>query len=170
MTQQSQPASDTTRRALLVRSGLAGIGLAGLAATVTACGGGSGSSTTSMGSSGSGSSGATGGSPSAAASSGGSSGGGTALGPASDVPVGGGKVFTSAQVVVTQPSAGEYKAFTAVCTHALCFVDQVANGTIDCPCHGSRFSARDGSVVTGPASSPLASKSISVAAGRISLT
>jgi hypothetical protein len=105
VTTHSQPAPDPTRRALLVRSGLAGAGLAGLAATVTACGGGS---------------------PSAAAASGGSAGGpsgGSALGPARDVPVGGGKVFVSAQVVVTQPSAGEYKAFTAVCTHAQCIVD-----------------------------------------------
>jgi nitrite reductase/ring-hydroxylating ferredoxin subunit len=124
------------------------MGLAGLAATLTACGGSGGSAASGP---------ATG------------SGGGTALGPASDVPVGGGKVFTSAQVVVTQPASGEYKAFSAVCTHAQCIVDQVADGTIDCPCHGSMFSAKDGSVVNGPATSPLPSKTISVSSGQISL-
>jgi nitrite reductase/ring-hydroxylating ferredoxin subunit len=145
VTQPSQPAPDTSRRAALAGIGLAG--LAGLAATLTACGGSSGSSTGST---------ATG-----AAS-------GTALGPASDVPVGGGKVFASAQVVVTQPSAGEYKAFSAVCTHGQCIVDQVADGTIDCPCHGSKFSAKDGSVVIGPAVSPLPGIRISVSSGQIS--
>ena len=147
MTQHYRP--DTTRRAALT-----GLGLAGLAATLTACGG-SAATDSSGGSSDGGTAGSTA--------------GGTALGPASDVPVGGGKVFAAAQVVVTQPSAGEYKAFTAVCTHALCFVDQVANGTIDCPCHGSRFSVKDGSVVTGPASSPLPSKPISVSSGQITV-
>jgi Rieske Fe-S protein len=141
VTQESQPVS--TRRAAL-----AGIGLAGLTATLTACGGSSGS---------------------AATGSGGNSPGGGALGATSEVPVGGGKIFNSAQVVVTQPAAGEYKAFSAVCTHQQCLVDQVANGTIDCPCHGSKFSAKDGSVITGPASSPLPSKQISVSSGQISL-
>jgi Rieske Fe-S protein len=38
----------------------------------------------------------------------------------------------------------------AICTHMGCTVDQAANGTIDCPCHGSQFSVKDGSVVAGP--------------------
>jgi Rieske Fe-S protein len=82
---------------------------------------------------------------------------------ASDVPVGGGVVLTEAKVVVTQPKAGEFKAFTAVCTHKQCTVSKVADGTIDCPCHGSKFSAVDGSVVKGPADEPLAPKTVTVA-------
>jgi nitrite reductase/ring-hydroxylating ferredoxin subunit len=163
VTQESQPICDPMRRAAL-----AGIGLAGLAATLTACGGSSGSATSSA-PAGSGGPAMPPGSGGSAGASSGAGGGGSALGAASEVPVGGGKIFTSAQVVVTQPSAGEYKAFSAVCTHAECFVDQVVNGTIDCPCHGSKFSAKDGSVVDGPATSPLPSKQISVRSGQISL-
>ena len=80
-----------------------------------------------------------------------------------DVPVGGGVVLTEAKVVVTQPKAGEFKAFTAVCTHRQCTVSKVVDGTIDCPCHGSQFSAADGSVVKGPAEQPLAPKAVTVA-------
>ena len=78
------------------------------------------------------------------------------------VPVGGGKILTGQQIVITQPTAGSYKAFTAVCTHQGCIVNTVTGGTIDCPCHGSKFSVKDGSVVNGPAPSPLAPVAIKV--------
>ena len=79
-----------------------------------------------------------------------------------DVPVGGGKIVTGSNVVVTQPVAGTFKGFSAVCTHQGCIVATIANGTIDCPCHGSKFSVKDGSVVNGPAASPLPPVAITV--------
>jgi Rieske Fe-S protein len=88
----------------------------------------------------------------------------------SEVPVGGGSVNQDAKVVVTQPAAGQYKAFTAVCTHQGCIVSDVKNGVITCPCHGSQYSAADGSVKTGPAPSPLAPKQVSVAGDTITVT
>jgi Rieske Fe-S protein len=94
---------------------------------------------------------------------------GTLLGESAAVPVGGGIIYTTAKVVVTQPAKGEYKAFSAVCTHVGCLCNQVTDGTIDCPCHGSKFNITDGSVVTGPASSPLATANITVSDGKILL-
>jgi len=75
---------------------------------------------------------------------------GTVLGAASEIPVGGGKIFAAARVVVTQPVRGQYKGFSAVCTHVGCILSEVADGTIDCPCHGSEFKITNGAVVTGP--------------------
>ena len=69
-------------------------------------------------------------------------------------PVGSGKIFPDAQTVITQPKKGEFKAFSAVCTHQGCLVDAVTT-TIDCPCHGSKYSITDGSVVNPPAPQPL---------------
>lgn len=102
----------------------------------------------------------------------GSSGGsGTSSGPAkvptAKVPVGGGYIDDSAKVVVTQPSAGEYKAFSAVCTHQGCIVSKVENRTIDCLCHGSEFSIVDGSVKQGPATQPLPGKKATVSGGTV---
>ena len=94
---------------------------------------------------------------------------GTVLGESSAVPVGGGVVFTAAKVVVTQPTKGVFKAFSAVCTHVGCACDQVANGTINCPCHGAKFKISNGAVVAGPAPTPLPTAKITVADGKILL-
>ena len=87
----------------------------------------------------------------------------------SDIPVGGGLVASQVNLVVTQPVAGEFKAFSSVCPHVGCLLDKVANGTINCPCHGSTFRVSDGAVVTGPATRPLTPVAITVAGGVITL-
>jgi len=97
----------------------------------------------------------------------GSSGGGGKLAATADVPVGGGVVLADAQLVITQPKSGTFKAFSAICTHQGCTVSTVENGTINCPCHGSQFAIADGAVVAGPAPKPLPAKSIKVSGGSI---
>lgn len=92
------------------------------------------------------------------------------LGPATEVPVGGGKIFGDQQVVVTQPSKGTFRGFSAVCTHQHCLLSSVEGGTINCGCHGSKFSIEDGSVVNGPASSPLPEVGVKVAGGDLTTT
>jgi Rieske Fe-S protein len=99
----------------------------------------------------------------------GSAGSGSAGGSAANVlastaqiPVGGGTVLTAQRIVITQPQAGTYHAFTAICTHQGCIVNSVSGGTINCPCHGSKYSIVNGSVVNGPAPLPLAAVSIKV--------
>jgi Rieske Fe-S protein len=137
---------DIDRRTVITTAGAVGVGVIG-AATLTACGGGSDSAA-----------------PKAAAS------------PTkeeikvADIPVGGGKVFDAAKVVVTQPKAGEFKAFSAICTHKGCTVASVANGTIKCPCHGSIYDMATGQVTGGPAPAPLASKTVTVSGGSITVT
>ena len=87
---------------------------------------------------------------------------GTVIGSTGDVPVAGGAVLREHRVVVTQPVAGTFRAFSAVCTHQGCTVERVADGIIACPCHGSRFDVDDGAVVRGPADEPLPPVAIAV--------
>ncbi|MET7604585.1 Rieske (2Fe-2S) protein [Streptomyces avermitilis] len=100
--------------------------------------------------------------------------GGAAAGPelakTSDIPVGGGTIFKEEKVVVTQPEKGEFKAFSAVCTHQGCTVSTVSDGTINCPCHGSKFRITDASVAGGPAPRPLPAEKITVEGNSIRLT
>ncbi|MGW0860710.1 Rieske (2Fe-2S) protein [Streptomyces sp. NPDC002690] len=92
---------------------------------------------------------------------------GTELARTSDIPVGGGKIFKEQKIVVTQPKEGEFKAFSAVCTHASCLVSSVSDGTINCPCHGSRYSITDAAVEAGPAPRPLPAEKITVSGGAV---
>jgi Rieske Fe-S protein len=131
------------RRTVITTAGVVSIGLVG-GATLTACGGGSDPT------------------PTASAAK-------DAI-KVADIPVGGGKVFAAIKVVVTQPKAGEFKAFSATCTHMGCTVAGVANGTINCPCHGSKYDMTTGQVKGGPAPAPLPSKTATVSGGSITIS
>ncbi len=143
MTPYVRPDLALTRRSLLASLGLATAAVGGL----SACGSG----------------GSTG--------SGGSSAGsaGPVSAKTSDIPVGGGTIFAAGQAVVTQPAAGQFKAFSSICTHAGCPVAEVTD-TINCKCHGSRFSISDGSVVNGPATKPLPARTVSVSGDTVSVS
>jgi Rieske Fe-S protein len=90
-----------------------------------------------------------------------------AIAKTADVAVGSGVIV--GDVVITQPSSGEFHGFSTTCTHAGCAVTEVQGGTINCPCHGSRFNL-DGSVANGPATRPLEAKTVAVRGDSIVLT
>jgi Rieske Fe-S protein len=138
-----------SRRRVLATSGA----VVAAAAVTAACGSSSSSST------GTGTGSSTGSSPSSEA----------ATAAKADVPVGGGVILADRKVVITQPAAGTFKAFTAVCTHQGCVVSSVSDNKINCACHGSVFSAEDGSVQQGPASSPLTAVNVTVAGDQITV-
>ena len=67
-----------------------------------------------------------------------------------DIPVGGGKYFQDRHMLVTQPTAGDIKAFGATCPHMGCTVSEIGGGLMTCECHLSQFRITDGSVAKGP--------------------
>lgn len=144
------------------RRALTGAAVAAGLPVLAACGGDdTGTATDTPGSEDTGSA-----SPSGSSSAGG---GAEALGTTADVPVGGCFVATAAKVVITQPSEGDFRAFSAICTHQGCPVSSSKDGVIPCDCHGSEFSIEDGSVLEGPASSPLDKVEITVDGDSITL-
>ena len=90
-----------------------------------------------------------------------------ALIAASEVPQDGGVVLADQKVVVTQPTAGHFKAFSAICTHQGCVVAEVSSAEIVCYCHGSRFSIDDGSVTNPPAQKALPPVPVTVRDGNV---
>ncbi|WP_328344947.1 Rieske (2Fe-2S) protein [Micromonospora sp. NBC_00421] len=144
-------AGTQTRRALL-----AGAGAVGASVLLTACGGDDSDDGPAAPASGA-----------PAATTGG--GPGTPIAKTGDIPVGGGQVFAAQGVVITQPTAGQFKAFDPICTHQGCPVSNVDGGTINCTCHNSTFAITDGAAKSGPATTPLAAKEIKVVGDQISL-
>lgn len=128
-----------SRRTVMINAGLAAVALTGL----SACG-----------------------SPDQSA---GSTGSGPVSVKTADIPVGGGAIFSDAQAVITQPTAGEFKAFSSICTHARCPVTEVTS-TINCQCHGSKFALADGSVVNGPATAALAARTATLSGDTVSVS
>ncbi|MET8122151.1 Rieske (2Fe-2S) protein [Micromonospora sp. NPDC005291] len=147
-----------TRRTLLT-----GVGAVGAAVVLAACGSDDGSGSSSAPTSGGPAV------PSTGDAGGGDRQGAQSLATTADIPVGGGKVLAAEGVVITQPTAGQFKGFSPICTHQNCPVTNVDGGTINCTCHGSKFSIEDGSVKAGPATKPLLPKDIKVTGDQISL-
>jgi Rieske Fe-S protein len=141
-----------SRRTLIMNAGLAAAALAGLS-SCTNYGTGPVSE------------------PSAAATSEAPTGGaGNALtATAADIPIGSGKIFPDAETVITQPKKAEFKAFSSICTHQACPVATVTD-TINCDCHGSKYSINDGSVINPPAPKPLPPKTIKVDGDTLTVT
>ncbi|MBT2413040.1 Rieske (2Fe-2S) protein [Streptomyces sp. ISL-12] len=155
------PSAGPARRTVVAAAGAAGLAVALSACSDSDTGSGTDSDTGSR----------SGGTPDATGPASSPAEGATAqaLASAADIPEGGGVVFAEQKVVVTQPSAGEFKAFSATCTHQGCAVKEVSDGVINCPCHNSNFSITDGSVQSGPAREPLPAVEIAVDGESISL-
>lgn len=94
---------------------------------------------------------------------------GTEVASAKEIPVEGGTIFPEQELVVTQPTEGEFHCFTAVCTHMGCLVSSIQAGGIRCECHGSAYSIEDGSPVNPPATKALQEFPITVEGGRITI-
>ncbi len=145
----------TSRRVLLTTAGAVGAG-----ALLAACGSESPSASPSNAAPGAGAS--TGATPAGAGS-------GTVLGKTADIPVGGGVIFKEQGIVVTQPTEGQFKGFSNICTHMQCPVSSVESGKIKCQCHFSEFAIADGAVLSPPAPRALDPKEIKVENGEIRL-
>lgn len=123
------------------RSLICGLAAAGAAVPLVAACGGSGTQSESA--------------SAATSSAGGSSGSGSSAAAdgaikVSEIPVGGGKVFADQGVLITQPKAGEFRAFASRCTHQGTTLNPPVGGVMTCPNHGSQFSAEDGHNERGP--------------------
>ena len=99
---------------------------------------------------------------------------GTRIASVSNVPVGTAFKFTDPATgmpaYLMQPASGTFVAYSAICTHEGCIVnDNSANGTFDCPCHGAQFDSTTGAHQRGPGRGDLPKLSVSATGDSIYL-
>src|SRR4051794_857464 len=86
-----------------------------------------------------------------------------------DIPVGDAKAVKlpdGGPAVIARTSATAAACFSAICTHMGCTV--ALNGKeLGCPCHGSRFNALTGAVLSGPATAPLEKIAVKISGGEV---
>ncbi len=94
------------------------------------------------------------------------------LGKKSTVPLKSGKLFRvgGQSIFVTQPSAGVFRAFNALCTHQGGIVNRVSGSNMICPSHGARFDSNTGNPAGGPARRALAKIKITVSGNDLKVT
>lgn len=86
------------------------------------------------------------------------------IGKVDDMEKDSGKIvkFGNKPVIVIRTQTGEYKAFSAICTHLDCIVQYKKEyGQIYCACHNGRYDL-NGKNVSGPPPAPLAKYNISI--------
>jgi Rieske Fe-S protein len=67
---------------------------------------------------------------------------------------------------LVRESNGDFRAFSAICTHAGCTVG-IAGNQFVCPCHSGHYSVQTGAVLSGPPPSPLSPLRVQVAKGKV---
>jgi nitrite reductase/ring-hydroxylating ferredoxin subunit len=73
-------------------------------------------------------------------------------------------------LLVVRTDATSVSAYSATCTHQQCTINGFTENVFQCPCHGSRFSPANGSVLRGPATAPLRRFNATLANGVVSIT
>lgn len=88
----------------------------------------------------------------------------TVVGKLEEFPIGAVKtvLVNERPVLVFRDTNGQFRAFSALCTHLQCVVRYVAERSqIECPCHGGVYSL-DGLNVAGPPPRPLEELAVNV--------
>ena len=90
---------------------------------------------------------------------------------AAEIPVGTAKQVDAGgeNVIVAQPTEGEFVAFSAVCTHQGGNVQVVEGLHLRCPLHGAEYDATDGRNTLPPAPRPLDAVPVTVQGDKLVL-